>query len=127
VIKASLMLLVLNGVLAGVGGAIAGMVGVTIGSLCAFIVAWIFALHLLGRVLSKSIGEVFPWLVWVRAIATYSPPMVAVYAITASIDVWTTRLGIKTLLLVAVVIGVRTIDRGRTVNTRTPMEGANHE
>jgi hypothetical protein len=53
--------------------------------------------------------------------------MVAVYAITASIDVWTTRLGIKTLLLVAVVIGVRAIDRGRTVNTRTQMEGANHE
>ncbi|MFZ9427487.1 MAG: hypothetical protein ACO29A_08830, partial [Ilumatobacteraceae bacterium] len=121
VIKASLVLLVLNGVLAGTGGAIAGMVGVTIGSLCAFVVAWIFALHLLGRVLSKSIGEVFPWLIWMRAIATYSPPMVAVYAFTASIGDWTTRLGIKCLLLVVVVVGLRTIERGSIESAPTPM------
>jgi O-antigen/teichoic acid export membrane protein len=127
VIKASLVLLLLNGAMAGVGGAIAGMVGVTIGSLSAFIVAWIFALHLLGRVLSKSIREVFPWLVWVRVIATYSPPMIVIHMITASIGDWTVRLGIKLLLLVAVVVGIRSIDRGSTVSTRTQMEGTNRE
>jgi len=113
--------------MAGVGGAIAGMVGVTIGSLCAFVVAWFFALHLLGRVLSKSVREVFPWLVWARAIATYSPPMIAIYAITSSIGDWTTRLGVKSLLLVVVVVGLRIIDRGRDGNTRKAMEGTNRE
>jgi len=127
VIKASLVLLVLNGAMAGVGGAIAGMVGVTIGSLCAFVVAWFFALHLLGRVLSKSVREVFPWLVWARAIATYSPPMIAIYAITSSIGEWTTRLGVKSLLLVVVVVGLRIIDRGRDGSTRKAMEGTNRE
>jgi hypothetical protein len=53
--------------------------------------------------------------------------MIAIYAITSSIGEWTTRLGVKSLLLVVVVVGLRIIDRGRDGSTRKAMEGTNRE
>jgi len=113
VIKASVVLLVSNTILAAFGGAVAGMVGVTVGSLAAFVLAWIFALRLLGRVLRKNLREVFPWRRWILSISLYAPPMVAVALAASAVSESVIRLLVKVVLLAGVAVVVRTVVHGR--------------
>lgn len=130
VIKASVVLLVANTVLAAIGGAMAGMMGVTIGSLTAFAVAWIFALRLLGRVLHKNFRQVYPWRRWFVSIALHAVPMTAVALVATAVSEWMVRLLVKVVLLVGVAVVVRVVAHGpgrRDAIAPAVAGGMNHE
>jgi O-antigen/teichoic acid export membrane protein len=67
-VRASVVLLVANTVLAGAGAATFGMVGASAGTLAANAIAWLFVLHRLGTVFGTTIRHTFAWRPWTVAV-----------------------------------------------------------
>lgn len=64
VTQSSLVLLVSNVVLAGLGLMIFGLSGMAMGSLMAFAIAWIWVLHQLAGIFDVHMRDVFAWSSW---------------------------------------------------------------
>jgi len=64
IVMSSVILLVLNACFAGLGLFLYGIVGLTVGSVLAFAVAWIWMLSRVADVFHLSVGKVFPWATW---------------------------------------------------------------
>jgi O-antigen/teichoic acid export membrane protein len=101
IVYSSVILLTANVVLGFIGLRIHGLVGLTIGSVCAFAIAWMWMLGRLKNVFQVSLKRVFPWSTWgVCIVVSFATALIAVY-VTRGIDEASIRLGIK-----AVVMGV---------------------
>ena len=64
IVMSSVILFGLNGCFAGVGLFLHGIVGLTLGSVLAFAVAWIWMLCRVADVFQLSLTKVFPWATW---------------------------------------------------------------
>jgi O-antigen/teichoic acid export membrane protein len=64
IVMSSVILFGLNACFAGVGLMMQGIVGLTVGSVLAFAVAWIWMLTRVADVFQMSLREVFPWATW---------------------------------------------------------------
>ena len=64
IVMSSVILFGLNACFAGVGLFLHGIVGLTLGSVLAFAVAWIWMLCRVADVFHLSLGKVFPWATW---------------------------------------------------------------
>jgi O-antigen/teichoic acid export membrane protein len=64
IVMSSVILLALNACFAGAGLFMYGIVGLTIGSVLAFAVAWIWMLSRVADVFHLSLRQVFPWATW---------------------------------------------------------------
>lgn len=71
IVLSSVILFALNSVFAGFGLYVQGIVGLTVGSVMAFAVAWIWMLSRLARVFELSISTVFPWKWWMSLVAYF--------------------------------------------------------
>jgi O-antigen/teichoic acid export membrane protein len=71
IVMSSVILLVLNAFFAGVGILLYGIVGLTVGSVIAFAIAWIWMLSRIADVFHLSIGKVFPWTTWASFVAYF--------------------------------------------------------
>lgn len=63
-VRASVVLLVANAALASFGASRFGATGAAAGTLAANVVAWGYALALVGRAFGCSVARVFPWSAW---------------------------------------------------------------
>ena len=69
IVYSSLILLISNLVFGYIGLQIHGLVGLTIGSVLAFLVAWVWILSRLKNVFDVSMRNVFPWSAWGSSVA----------------------------------------------------------
>jgi O-antigen/teichoic acid export membrane protein len=69
-LRSALVLLAANSVLAGTGAAVGGMVGASLGTLIANVLAWAYVLGRISRVLDVPVARVFPWAAWAAAVGT---------------------------------------------------------
>lgn len=69
-VRASVVLLVGNAVLAVAGGLVWGADGVAVGCLAAFTGSWLYTVHLLSGVFGVPWRRTFPWTPWAAALGT---------------------------------------------------------
>jgi O-antigen/teichoic acid export membrane protein len=71
VMTSSVLLLILNILFAGAGLHVQGIIGLTVGSLLAFLLAWIWILGRVASVFQLSISSVFPWSRWSQNVVLF--------------------------------------------------------
>lgn len=129
IIYSSLILLGSNLVLGYIGLHMHGLVGLTVGSVLAFLVAWVWILSRLKNVFAVSMRHVFPWSAWTSSVViSFSTAVVAFY-LSKGGDSTASRLIIKLLVMggVAAVVGlIKQRDRKVLPMQRNLLEGNSH-
>jgi O-antigen/teichoic acid export membrane protein len=95
-LRAAVVLLASNVVLAGIGAATWGMAGASMGTLAANMIAWWFVLTRLAVVFGTTTAKTFPWQVWGRslAISVGAAMLASVFADVVGAESPITRLAI---------------------------------
>lgn len=100
IVVSSILLFVFNVVFAGMGLALHGLVGLTMGSVFAFACAWIWMLNRLTTVFHMPLSRVFPWKVWALNIGSFT-----LVAIVAELAASATTNSITQLFVKCLVFG----------------------
>jgi O-antigen/teichoic acid export membrane protein len=121
IVYSSLILLGSNIVFGFIGLQMHGLVGLTIGSVLAFMVAWVWILSRLKNVFDVSMRHVFPWSAWTLSVAISCVTAVFAFYLSKSGESAESRLIIKLMVMggVAAAIGL-TKQRDKKV---LPMRG----
>ena len=121
IVYSSLILLGSNLVFGYIGLQMNGLVGLTIGSVLAFLVAWVWILSRLKNVFDVSMRRVFPWSAWGSSIAISCGAAAIAFYLSKGGDSAGSRLIIKLMVMggVAAAIGL-TKQRDKKV---LPMRG----
>jgi O-antigen/teichoic acid export membrane protein len=129
IVYSSLILLGSNLVFGYIGLQMNGLVGLTIGSVLAFLVAWVWILSRLKNVFDVSMRHVFPWSAWVSSVAISGGEAAIACYLSKGGDSAGSRLIIKLMVMggVAVAIGL-TKQRDKKVlpMRRHLLEGNSH-
>lgn len=72
VMTSSFLLFSLNSIFGIVGLILGGVIGLTIGSLVAYLCAWLWMLWRITKIFSVSFGKVFPWKLWLSSIGFFT-------------------------------------------------------
>lgn len=105
-LRASVVLLGSNVVLAGLGAYFAGMVGAAGGTLVANAVAWVFVLGRLGRIFGVPVREVFAWREWCTAIGVSVPAALFAHVLTSALTTGAAGVLLEVLVFGTVVVAV---------------------
>lgn len=114
IVLSSVFLFGLNSVFAGVGLYLHGIVGLTIGSVVAFGVAWIWMLSRLADVFHLTIGTVFPWKWWCGLVAYFATVSSIAQLVSAEVDHSYTKVILKVAVLTAGYVCSRSFPVGPT-------------
>jgi len=129
IVYSSLILLGSNLVFGYIGLQMNGLVGLTIGSVLAFLVAWVWILSRLKNVFDVSMRRVFPWSAWGSSIAISCGAAAIAFYLSKGGDSAGSRLIIKLMVMggVAAAIGL-TKQRDKKVlpMRRHLLEGNSH-
>jgi O-antigen/teichoic acid export membrane protein len=106
-VRASAVLLIANAVFATGGALIWGTVGVAIGCLAAFALAWLYTLTLLAGVFELPWGRVFPWRAWTASLTLAAVAALAATAAAANVGPVVLRLATKVAVFGTLVVGVQ--------------------
>ena len=108
IVYSSLILLSSNLVFGYIGLQIHGLVGLTIGSVLAFLVAWVWILSRLKNVFAVSMRHVFPWSAWTSSVAVSCATAAVAFYMSKGGDSAGPRLVIKLMVMggVAAAIGL---------------------
>ena len=108
IVYSSLILLGSNLVFGYIGLEIHGLVGLTIGSVLAFLVAWVWILSRLKNVFGVSMRHVFPWSAWTSSVAVSCATAAVAFYMSKGGDSAELRLVIKLMVMggVAAAIGL---------------------
>ena len=106
-----------------------GLVGLTIGSVLAFMVAWVWILSRLKNVFDVAMRHVFPWSAWTLSVAFSCATAAVAFYMSKGGDSAGARLFIKLMVMggVAVAIGlIKQRDRNVLPMRRNVLEGNSH-
>lgn len=108
IVYSSLILLGSNLVFGYIGLQMHGLVGLTIGSVLAFLVAWVWILSRLKNIFDVSMRHVFPWSTWTSSVAVSCATAVVAFYLSKNGDSAASRLVIKLMVMggVAAAIGL---------------------
>jgi O-antigen/teichoic acid export membrane protein len=108
IVYSSLILLGSNLIFGYIGLEIHGLVGLTIGSVLAFLVAWVWILSRLKNVFGVSMRHVFPWSAWTSSVAVSCATAAVAFYMSKGGDSAELRLVIKLMVMggVAAAIGL---------------------
>ena len=112
-----------------IGLRIHGLVGLTIGSVLAFAVAWVWILSRLTNVFNVSMRHVFPWSAWGTSVAISSSAAAIAFYVSKGSDEAGSRLIIKLMVMGAVAAAIGLInqrDRKTLPVRRNFLEGNSH-
>jgi len=115
----ALVLLAANVVLAGIGAALWGMVGASLGTLLANACAWWFVIGRLADAFGSTRPRSFAWGAWCRAllvsaVAVFTAAVVAAATTTTALSAMTVKLAVFTPV---VVVGIRSLQRSTALPT----------
>ena len=111
IVYSSLILLGSNVVFGFIGLRIHGLVGLTIGSVLAFAVAWVWILSRLTNVFNVSMRHVFPWSAWGTSVAISSSAAAIAFYVSKGSDEAGSRLIIKLMVMGAVAAAIGLINQ----------------
>ncbi len=114
IVLSSVILFGLNSVFAGVGLYLHGIVGLTVGSVVAFGVAWIWMLSRLAEVFHLTIGTVFPWKWWCSLVAYFATVALIAQLVSAEVDHSYTKVIVKVAVLIVGYVASRSFAAGPT-------------
>ena len=129
IVYSSLILLSSNLVFGFIGLQIHGLVGLTIGSVLAFLVAWVWILSRLKKVFAVSMRHVFPWSAWTSSVAVSCATAAVAFFLSKGGDSAGPRLVIKLMVMggVAAAIGlIKQRDRKILPMRGNLLEGNSH-
>ena len=129
IVYSSLILLGSNLVFGYIGLQMNGLVGLTIGSVLAFLVAWVWILSRLKNVFDVSMRRVFPWSAWGSSIAISCGAAAIAFYLSKGGDSAGSRLIIKLMVMggVAAAIGLTKQRDKKVLLTRGHLlEGNSH-
>jgi O-antigen/teichoic acid export membrane protein len=129
IVYSSLILLGSNLVFGYIGLQMHGLVGLTIGSVLAFLVAWVWILSRLKNVFAVSMRHVFPWSTWTSSVAASSATAAVAFFLSKGGDSAGPRLVIKLMVMggVAAAIGlIKQRDRKVLPMRGNLLEGNSH-
>jgi O-antigen/teichoic acid export membrane protein len=129
IVYSSLILLGSNIVFGFIGLQMHGLVGLTIGSVLAFMVAWVWILSRLKNVFDVSMRHVFPWSAWTLSVAISCATAVFAFYLSKSGDSAGVRLFIKLMVMGVAVVAIGLIkqrDRNVLPIRRNVLEGNSH-
>lgn len=108
IVYSSLILLGSNLVFGYIGLQMHGLVGLTIGSVLAFLVAWVWILSRLKNIFDVSMRHVFPWSTWTSSVAVSCATAAVAFFLSKGGDSAGPRLVIKLMVMggVAAAIGL---------------------
>jgi O-antigen/teichoic acid export membrane protein len=108
IVYSSLILLGSNLVFGYIGLQIHGLVGLTVGSVLAFLVAWVWILSRLKNVFAVSMRHVFPWSTWTSSVAVSCATAAVAFFLSKGGDSAGPRLVIKLMVMggVAAALGL---------------------
>jgi O-antigen/teichoic acid export membrane protein len=108
IVYSSLILLGSNLVFGYIGLQMHGLVGLTIGSVLAFLVAWVWILSRLKNIFDVSMRHVFPWSTWTSSVAVSCATAAVAFFLSQGGDSAGPRLVIKLMVMggVAAAIGL---------------------
>lgn len=113
VVVVALMTLIANAVLAGVGAALGGMTGASLGTAAATLLGWFMAMRFIAGTFGARIRDSFAWVAWMVQLAIALGAMAIAEVVATSVDArfdlgTATRVMVEiTIFGVAVVIGTR--------------------
>jgi len=129
IVYSSLILLSSNLVFGFIGLQIHGLVGLTIGSVLAFLVAWVWILSRLKNVFDVSMRHVFPWSAWGSSVAISCGAAAIAFYMSKGGESAGLRLIIKLMVMggVAAAIGfIKQRDKKVLPMRRNLLEGNSH-
>lgn len=129
IVYSSLILLGSNLVFGYIGLQIHGLVGLTVGSVLAFLVAWVWILSRLKNVFAVSMRHVFPWSTWTSSVAVSCATAAVAFFLSKGGDSAGPRLVIKLMVMggVAAAIGlIKQRDRKILPMRGNLLEGNSH-
>ena len=106
IVYSSLILLSSNLVFGYIGLQIHGLVGLTIGSVLAFLVAWVWILSRLKNVFDVSMRHVFPWSAWGLSVAISCGAAAIAFYMSKGGESAGLRLVIKLMVMVGVAAAI---------------------
>ena len=107
IVLSSVVLFALNTLFAGAGLYLHGIVGLTIGSVIAFGVAWIWMLSRLADVFHLTIATVFPWSWWCGLVAYFAAVSLAAHFAATEVSYSYTKVIVKVTILGAAYLASR--------------------
>lgn len=99
IVLSSVILFSLNTVFASIGLLLYGIVGLTIGSVAAFAVAWVWMLKRISHVFHLSVRSVFPWKWWGGLVVYFASISFLAHLVAAEFAQTYIRILVKCLLL----------------------------
>lgn len=129
IVYSSLILLGSNLVFGYIGLQMHGLVGLTMGSVLAFSVAWVWILSRLKNVFDVSMRHVFPWSAWGSSVAISCVTAAVAFYLSKGGDTAGSRLIIKLMVMGGVAAAVGLInqrDRKSLPMRRNFLEGNSH-
>ena len=99
IVYSSLILLGSNLVFGYIGLRIHGLVGLTVGSVLAFLVAWVWILSRLKNVFEVSMRHVFPWSAWGSSVVISCGTAAVAFYVSKGGDSASARLLIKVMVM----------------------------
>ena len=129
IVYSSLILLCSNLVFGYIGLHMHGLVGLTMGSVLAFTVAWVWILSRLKNVFDVSMRHVFPWSAWGSSVAISCVTAAVAFYLSKGGDSAGSRLIIKLMVMggVAATVGlINQRDRKSLPMRRNFLEGNSH-
>ena len=129
IVYSSLILLGSNLVFGYIGLQVHGLVGLTMGSVLAFSVAWVWILSRLKNVFDVSMRHVFPWSAWGSSVAISCITAAVAFYLSKGGDSAGSRLIIKLMVMCGVAAAVGLInqrDRKSLPMRRNFLEGNSH-
>jgi O-antigen/teichoic acid export membrane protein len=129
IVYSSLILLGSNLVFGYIGLQMHGLVGLTMGSVLAFSVAWVWILSRLKNVFDVSMRHVFPWSAWTSSVAISCVTAAVAFYLSKGGDSAGSRLIIKLMVMGGVAASVGLInqrDRKSLPMRRNFLEGNSH-
>lgn len=106
IVYSSLILLGSNLGFGYIGLQMHGLVGLTIGSVLAFLVAWVWILSRLKNVFAVSMRHVFPWSAWTSSVAISCVTAAVAFYLSKGGDSAGLRLIIKLMVMVGVAAAI---------------------
>ncbi len=109
IVLSSIILFGLNCMFASVGLYLHGIVGLTVGSVVAFGVAWIWMLSRLAEVFHLTIGTVFPWKWWCSLVAYFATVSFVAHLVSTEFGHSSSKVIVKAAVLTIGYVASRSI------------------
>ncbi|MEY4392664.1 MAG: hypothetical protein RLZZ544_1373 [Actinomycetota bacterium] len=94
-----------------------GLVGLTVGTVLAFLVSWLWTLHRLGRVFGLSVAQVFPWASWLTHVGSATSAFAVSVAVASLVRAPMVAFLAKVIVYACIIAATRAVI-GRQSDTR---------